>query len=189
MKQKDVIKAGSGWIDKSPLEFQGSPFQRIGRDWLLITAGDVSRDKGNWNTMTASWAGLGVLWAKNAAFLFIRPSRHTYGFAESSSLLTMSFFVESKRDALNLCGKKSGRDTDKAAEAGLTPVVFDDGPFAGAIGFNEAREVLIGRKMYFTDVDPKNFLDSSIAHHYSGGDYHRVFVVELLGLKSRSLPA
>ena len=186
MKQKDVIPADTGWINKAPAEFPGTPFQRIGSDWMLITAGDVAKDKGNWNTMTASWGGLGVLWAKYVAFLFIRPSRHTFEFANNSSLITLSFFGESYRDTLNLCGMKSGRDTDKAAATGLTPVVFNDEPFSGAIGFREASDILICRNLYTHDIDPGKFVDASIEHHYKGKDYHRVFYAELLGLKTRS---
>ena len=185
MKQKDVIAAGSGWINKTPPEFSGSPFDRIGRDWMLITAGDVSRDKGNWNTMTASWGGLGVLWNKHVAFMVIRPSRHTFAFAETNSLITLSFFDESKRDALNLCGKKSGRNTDKAAEAGLTPIVFGDDPCKGAVAFKEAKEILVCRKLYTQDIDPAKFLDKSIEQNYNGKDYHRMFIAEIITLKTR----
>jgi hypothetical protein len=28
---------------------------------MLVSAGNVADDKGNWNTMTASWGGLGEL--------------------------------------------------------------------------------------------------------------------------------
>lgn len=41
----------------------------IGKEWLLITA----EKDGKANTMTASWGGVGVLWGKNVATLYIRP--------------------------------------------------------------------------------------------------------------------
>ena len=56
-----------------PEELDANAFSTIGKDWLLITA-EVD---GNVNTMTASWGGLGVMWHKNAAFIFIRPQRYT----------------------------------------------------------------------------------------------------------------
>ena len=55
-----------------------NPFTKIGKEWMLITAGNED----NFNTMTASWGGLGVLWNKNVAFTFIRPSRYTHEFTE-----------------------------------------------------------------------------------------------------------
>ena len=182
MKQKDAIPADSLWKDIKITEFPGSPSERIGKDWMLISAGDVAVDKANWNTMTASWGGLGVLWNMDVAFMFIRPSRHTYGFANSSSLFTLSFFDESHREALNICGEKSGRDIDKAAVTGLTPIAFD----GGAIGFKEATEIIICRKLYFHDFDPSKFLDApAIEKNYHGHDYHRMFVGEIVGLKAR----
>ncbi|MCL2478335.1 MAG: flavin reductase [Treponema sp.] len=188
MKQKDVIAADNSWKKITASEFSGSPFERIGRDWMMITAGDVSGDKGNWNTMTASWGGLGVLWGRNVATVYIRPSRCTFGIINNVSLFTLSFFDESKRDALNICGSKSGRDIDKAAEAGLTPIVFDDVPSVtgagSAVSFREAKEILICRKLYTHDIDPGRFLDPGIEKNYHGHDYHRMFIGEIICIKS-----
>ena len=38
-------------------------FKLIGKDWMLITSGN----KEKFNTMTASWGSIGVLWNKNIA--------------------------------------------------------------------------------------------------------------------------
>ena len=43
----------------------------IASDWMLVTAG--TREK--FNTMTASWGGMGHLWNRNVAFVFVRPER------------------------------------------------------------------------------------------------------------------
>lgn len=53
------------------LEF--NPFTKFGNEWALVTAGT----KANANPMTISWGGVGVLWGKNVAFIFIRDSRYT----------------------------------------------------------------------------------------------------------------
>ena len=37
-----------------------NPFELIGKDWMLISAGTAEK----WNTMTASWGGVGVMWGK-----------------------------------------------------------------------------------------------------------------------------
>ncbi|MDR1398356.1 MAG: flavin reductase [Treponema sp.] len=180
MKQKQVIPAGSQWRDISIKDFPGSPSERIGREWMLITAGDTSKDKSGWNTMTASWGGLGVLWSQDVAFIVIRPSRRTYEFVNASSLFTLSFLPAAYRNALNICGSKSGRDIDKATEAGLTPIVFDN----GAVGFNEASHIIICKKMYTHDLDPTHFLDPKIEESYQGTDYHRLFIGEIFTLKA-----
>ena len=50
-----------------PLEIPDNPFKLIGSDWMLITA---KTEKG-FNSMTASWGGMGFLWEKNVCFCFI----------------------------------------------------------------------------------------------------------------------
>ena len=186
MKQKEAVLAGTEWVEKNIRVFSGSPFERIGMDWMLITACNVENDKSNWNTMTASWGSLGVLWRKDVAFFFIRPSRYTFGLANSASLFTLSFFDETHRAALNLCGEKSGRDTDKAAAARLNPVFFQGGPVDGAVSFKEARDIIICKKIYAHDFDPSLFLDAkSIEECYNGKDYHRMFIGEIVGYRTR----
>ena len=61
-----------------PEELTRNPFQMIGKDWLLIT----TKKGDKVNTMTASWGGIGWLWNKPVAFVFIRPERFTHGFIE-----------------------------------------------------------------------------------------------------------
>ncbi len=99
-----------------PKELTGNPFERIGSQWMLVTAGDQNR----YNTMTASWGGLGVMWGKNVAYTVIRPQRYTYEFMESNDTYTLSFYGKEYKTALNFCGSKSGRDVDKWKETGLT---------------------------------------------------------------------
>ncbi len=62
----------------SPAAIEGNPFDMVGQQWMLITAGNEEAT----NTMTASWGGLGVLWNKPVAFAFVRPTRYTYEFLE-----------------------------------------------------------------------------------------------------------
>ncbi len=88
-----------------------NPFEKIGKEWFLVTAGDEN----GYNTMTASWGFMGVMWNKNTMTTVIRPSRYTYEFIEKAGLFTVSFLPEEKRPALNFCGSRSGRDFDKAA--------------------------------------------------------------------------
>ena len=91
-----------------------NPFTKIGKEWMLITAGNEEKH----NTMTASWGGVGIMWGMNVATAYIRPQRYTKGFVDAEDMYTLSFFQEEYRKALNLCGTKSGRDCDKDKEAG-----------------------------------------------------------------------
>ena len=148
-----------------------NPFKLIGADWMLITAGTAEK----FNTMTASWGGMGVLWERKVCFMFIRPTRYTFEFVERSTHFTLSFFDESRRTALQYCCTHSGRTTDKVKETGLT-AVHD----AGLVYFREARLVLGCRKFYHQDIDPSRFLDSAINTLYPQKDYHRMYVGEVM---------
>lgn len=155
-----------------PVEITDNTFKLIGSDWMLITAGPIDA----YNTMTASWGGFGILWGKPVCWCVVRPQRYTYEFMEKAENFTLSFFGEEYRKALEICGTKSGRDIDKAAETGLTPV---SGEASGTTAFKEARMIIECRKIYFQDIDPANFLDASIDQNYPQKDYHRMYIGEV----------
>ena len=123
--------------DISSLKF--NPFDSIGKKWMLVTSGA----KDNFNTMTASWGQMGVIWNKNVVTCYIRPNRFTYEFIEKNDYFTLSFLGEQHRNALRICGSKSGRDCNKVQEAGITPVEIDN-----CIAFQEADTVIVCRKLY-----------------------------------------
>jgi flavin reductase (DIM6/NTAB) family NADH-FMN oxidoreductase RutF len=161
----------NGFKEIKPEAMTDNPFQLIGADWMLITAGT----KESFNTMTGAWGGLGILWGKNICFCVIRFTRYTYEFMEKNDFFTLSFLAEQHRNILTYCGSKSGRDVDKVAETGLTPIL-DDGP----VYFAEARLVLSCRKIYFQDILPDHFHDPKIEEFYPLKDYHRMYVGEIV---------
>lgn len=155
----------------SPNNLEKTPFEMIGKDWMLLTAGDENK----YNTMTASWGGLGVLWNKNVVFAFVRPQRFTIEFMNDSDYFSCSFFDESYRNALAYCGKYSGRDVDKAKECNLTPDFTENAPF-----FKEANTVLVCKKLFMQDMTEDCFIDKTLLSNYENNDYHRVFVGEIV---------
>ncbi|HHV99230.1 MAG TPA: flavin reductase family protein [Clostridiaceae bacterium] len=161
------------FVEIKPEQITDNTFKLIGSDWMLVTAGTL----GSYNTMTASWGGFGVLWNKNVCFCVVRPSRYTYGFMEKADTFTLAFFDDNYRKALAFCGSHSGRDVDKAAKTGLTPVESGN----GSVYFDEARLVLECRKLYFQDLNPANFIDMGIdKEYYPEKDYHRMYVGEVI---------
>ncbi|MBR5240753.1 MAG: flavin reductase family protein [Muribaculaceae bacterium] len=155
-------------IDK----FNENVINLIGKDWCLITAGEID----HFNTMTASWGSIGFLWNKPVVTIFIRPQRYTYGFIEKAESFTLSFFKEEYRKALTLCGTKSGRDIDKAKEAGITPFA----PTEDCVAFKEARLVMKCKKLYKSLLTEESFIDKSIIPAwYKDGDFHYVYVAEI----------
>jgi flavin reductase (DIM6/NTAB) family NADH-FMN oxidoreductase RutF len=149
-------------------------FTLIDKDWMLVTAGGL----GAYNTMTASWGGLGTLWSRPVAFCFVRPSRHTFSFIERENLFSLSFFPEGYRKALSYCGSHSGREVDKAHETGLKPFAV-----CGTVGFEQARLIFVCRKLYADFIRPENFIDQSlIDENYPSKDFHRQYVGEIVGV-------
>lgn len=150
----------------------------IGRQWMLVTAGTPQ----HFNTMTASWGGIGFLWGKPVVYVFIRPERYTHDFVEAQDRFTLSFFPEDCRQALALCGKKSGRDCNKVEEAGLSPVVLDN----DTVGFAESRLSLVCRKLYKGHFEADRFIDKSQHDRWyndrPGGGLHDVYVAEIEGI-------
>ena len=147
-----------------------SAVKMIADDWALVTAGDAS----GYNTMTVSWGGLGELWGKDVAFVFIRPQRHTLPFVENNARFTISFFGGAYKKELMYCGRHSGKDVDKAKETGLVPV-FEQ----GLTYFEQATVVLKCRKLAKYELSPDGFLDASIESNYTNGDYHKVYIAEI----------
>ncbi len=148
-----------------------NPFTQIGKDWMLITAG--TREK--FNTMTASWGTLGVLWNKNIAAAFVRPQRYTFEFLQSNEYYSLSFFGSQYKKELGICGKVSGRDADKIKETGLIPVFDSDAPY-----FDQANLIFICKKVYSQSIDPSCFLEKDIDNNYPNKDYHKMFVGEII---------
>lgn len=155
--------------EKSSLDF--NVFDTIGKKWLLITA--KSGDK--MNTMTASWGGMGVLWNKNVAFIFIRPQRYTKEFVDNESELSLSVLPEEFRNQLKYFGTVSGRDEDKIKKSKLELEYKDGVPY-----FKDAETVFICKKLYAQELKEDCFIDQSItASCYPQGDYHTMYVVEI----------
>jgi len=156
----------------SPNEISQNPFELIDDDWFLLSAGDLHA----FNTMTASWGGMGILWNKPVVFCFVRPHRYTYKFMEENDFFTMSFFNETHRKALNICGKVSGRDTDKMQATGLKPFASP----AGSVFYEQSKLMFECRKLYFNDIVPEHFMMESIHNNYPRKDYHRMYIGEII---------
>lgn len=149
-----------------------NPFKLLAQDWMLVTAGPPD----HFNTMTASWGSLGVLWNKPVAFIFIRPQRHTLAFVADNADFTLTFFDEKYRTALQFCGSRSGRDYDKPAETGLSPIITP----RGNTSFYQARMFMECRKLYSGKLLEEAFNDRElIPEIYPNKDFHHLFIGEI----------
>lgn len=157
-------------------ELNENVFNIIGKEWMLVTA----QSEGRVNTMTASWGGLGIMWGKPVAFVFIRPERYTHEFIEREARFTLSFLGEGlHREAYRLLGTKSGRDCDKIAESGLHLTETPEGQPT----FSEARLTMVCRKLFKSPLRPEEFIDKKcLSDWYNdkpGGSLHDLYIVEI----------
>lgn len=161
-----------------PVSLNENVFKIIGDDWMLITAGKAD----SFNMMTASWGTMGILWNKPIAICFIRPQRYTKQFTEKYDYFTLSFFEEKHRRILQICGSRSGKDTDKVKASGLIP--YETG--LGNICYEQSRMFLECRKLYFGDLRHENFIVPEIARqNYPTEDYHRFYIGEIINCYNR----
>ena len=153
-------------IDRSQLALD--PFSLIGGDWMLITAG--TKDRG-YNTMTCSWGHMGPVWASDTTIAYVRPQRYTKEFVDREDLYTLCFFDGRKKE-LGYLGSRSGRDEDKVAKVGFTPVFGD-----GYTYFAEAKLVIVCRKLYQAPLKEEYFLDKeTLEKNYPDRDFHDLYV-------------
>ncbi|MCK4751607.1 MAG: flavin reductase [Bacteroidales bacterium] len=157
----------------SPQQLNDNVFDLIGEEWMLITAGTPD----HFNTMTASWGTMGILWHLPVAVCFIRPQRHTFKFAESSDYYTLCFLEPGNRDILQFCGTRSGQDTDKINETGLKPLTTE----LGNVYYEQCRLVIECKKLYADRIREDAFIiPELIVKNYPRKDFHKFYIGEIV---------
>ena len=160
-------------IKKNINDFNTKIFEEFDKNYAIITAGDKFV---GFNGMTISWGGLGTLWNKPVAYIFVRKSRYTHSFMDKSESLTISFLNKKYKSELSYFGSKSGRDVDKFKETGLHASFEPDynGYFVA-----EADYVLKCKKLYSTEISLDNLNEDIKNVMYQNGDLHTMYVYEI----------
>lgn len=157
----------------SPEKLVASPFKLIDKDWMLITAPDSTKASGA-SAMTASWGGLGVLWNKPVATIYVRPQRYSFSLCENADKISLCFLPEEYRDALKYCGRRSGRDTDKLSDCSLDCIDID-----GVRAISQSKIIMICKKAYADFIKKDSFVDTDHIKHYPIDDFHRFYILEI----------
>ena len=168
-KRKDIMKFRK--VDKRDLQL--NPVSMFGSDWPLLTSGNF---EDGYNTMTIAWGHIGAIWNKGSITVYVRPQRYTKDFVDRNELFTVSVLPSKYKDELAYLGKVSGRDEDKVAKVGLTPIFDRDTTY-----FAEAELVFICRKLYQAQIKEANFLDHSLRDEvYPEKDFHTMYIGEIV---------
>lgn len=161
-------------------ELNLNPFTAFGRDWMALAAGNEAR---GYNAMTVAWGHLGAIWDRKGgagtlptAVCFVRPQRYTKEFMDRETMFTLCAFPPEYKKALAYLGARSGRDEDKIAVVGLTPV-FD----ADTTYFAEASLVLVCRKLYQAPLQAGGFIEPELLEeNYPRRDLHEMYIGEIV---------
>lgn len=149
-----------------------NPFQAIGKEWMLVSAGNQDKV----NTMTASWGGLGVMYGKDVAFVVIRPQRYTKEFIDQEETFSLSFLDKSYKDVMNYLGSVSGRVENKIEKSGLTLAYSDNTPY-----FAESNLVFVCKKLVKQSLEGNSLLlEHMDTTYYPNKDYHVLYIAEIV---------
>ena len=84
----------------------------------LVSCG---RSGGKTNLLTVAWTGT-ICTNPPMLYISVRPERYSYGLIRETMEFTVNLTTAAMARATDWCGVRSGRDYDKWAETGLTPV-------------------------------------------------------------------
>ena len=158
------------------MKFETDIFSVFDKKWALLTAGN----KDSFNTMTVSWGGMGTIWGKPVATVYVRTSRYTHEIMDREGYFTVSFYPEEYRKVLGVLGSKSGRDMDKMNGSGLTAKALQE-----SVTFEEAEITLVCRKMFMQRLEPSNITDPDAAKFYAGDAPHDMYIGEVVDIISK----
>ena len=157
------------------MELRTDVFSIFDKKWALLTAGDMDK----FNTMTISWGGLGTLWNKPVATVYVRTSRYTHEFMDDKEYFTVSFYPESYRKALGELGSKSGRDIDKMHYEGLSAEKAGE---TEAVTFKEAELTLVCKKLFKEHISVDKIPSDVFEVLYKNDAPHDLYIAEVVDI-------
>ena len=165
-----------------PEQLAENTFKMIGTDKMLITTCTKSEDEegniltGRVNTTTASWGGLGILWNRNIATIYLRPNRYTKELLDNTDSFSLNVLSEKYKNVLDYCESHSGRTEDKIKQCKLNVEYMNFTPW-----IKQAHTVIFCRKIYAQEIDPNCFTDELFCKkNYRKDDFHTMYIAEIL---------
>lgn len=136
------------------------------------------------NTMTIGWGKLGIEWNRPVFIAYVRETRYTKQLLEENGEFTVNIpYGEYDSKILGYCGTKSGRNTDKIQDLGLSLVESD---VIGVPGIRQLPLTLECKVIYKQKQDLNALPQSIIERFYpeineSGfRDYHIAYYGEIV---------
>ena len=132
------------------------------------------------NPMTIGWASFGIACGKPVLSVMIRQSRFSKHLIDENPYFSVSIpHDETYKNALAICGSKSGRDTDKIA---LCALETEDADFINVPGIKNCL-MYECKVIYKTEMDKNLTAPEMSGRWYKEGNYHTVYTGEILNIK------
>lgn len=135
------------------------------------------------NTMTIGWGSIGFIWKRPIFMVMVRQSRFTYELIEKTDHFTVSIPNDDRmKQALTVCGTKSGRDIDKCAAAGINfvPAQTVASPVVAGCGLYYECKIV-----YKQPMDQAMLLPEIQETMYANHDYHVLYYGEIAACYER----
>ena len=135
------------------------------------------------NTMTIGWGKIGIEWNRPVFIAYVRETRYTKSMLEMNGEFTVNIpYGELDSNILGYCGRKSGRDTDKIKDLGLTLV---DSDAVSVPGIQELPLTLECKVIYKQKQDLSAIPEDMIKRYYPADDtgfqdYHYAYYGEIV---------
>jgi len=140
----------------------------------------TTKANGKINTMVIGWGGINKYFGDDIFIAPVRLSRYTHDLLDESDVFTVSFPKDDElKDALKVCGTKSGRDMDKFDVCNLTPVAGKevDCPVIGE-GWLHIECKVVGQ----TTLTGENLSGDVMSKIYGKRDLHTLYLGEVVAL-------
>lgn len=169
--------------DIDPFEYAPYIMKQLKTGILVTTkAGDKV------NSMTISWGTLGIQWNKPIFIVFVKESRYTKQLLDINPEFTLNIpYGDYDKRILEICGGKSGRDTDKIKELNLTTELSKNlsVPTIKQFPLTLECKVIYKQKqdeLNITTEDRKRFYpeDSKDSFHAENRDFHTAYYGEIV---------
>jgi flavin reductase (DIM6/NTAB) family NADH-FMN oxidoreductase RutF len=166
------------FVPIQPRDIPDNVFRLVGEDFTVITAGALD----DYNSMTASYGGWGVLFNSPSAWCFLRANRYTLEYIRREKKYTMTYFDAAYRDQVMLFGSSSGRDSDKMKRHSLTAAITP----GGSIAYKESRLIIECELTGINTVHPDDYHaeegKSFVADAFvEAKDYHKLVFGKITG--------
>lgn len=163
--------------DKEYQQEAGKVLRQLAKGVFLTTS-----DGQKANTMTIGWGSIGYIWGKPVFTVLVRHSRYSHELLEKQGEFTISVPFGDLKEALGVCGSKSGRDCDKFAAAHLTA---KPGKKVAVPVIAECDRHYECKVIYRQEMAPDALLPDQRERWYGDQDYHTLYYGEIVASYGR----